>query len=51
MESLRALPMDTQHMQNIIWDEAKEYLEGIRPMEAVIDHINNRVQLYLNENK
>lgn len=49
MENLRSLPMNTKYMQNIIWDEAKEYLNGVMPMDAVIEHINNRVQLYLNE--
>lgn len=49
MENLHALPMGTQYIQNIIWDEAKEYMDGVRPMEDIIDNINNRVRLYLNE--
>lgn len=49
MEKLRFPPLGTGDIQAIIWDEAQDYIEGSKPMEVIIENINNRVQLYLNE--
>ncbi len=49
VESLHFLPIDTQPVKNIIWDEAKDFFDDVKPMDVIIENINNRVQLYLNE--
>lgn len=49
METVHFLPLHTQAVLNIIYDEAKDYFDGLKPAELIIENINNRVQLYLNE--
>lgn len=49
VENLHFYPMGTEPLQKIIWDEAKDYINDLKPMEVIIENINNRVQLYLNE--
>lgn len=51
MENLHMPPMNTIPVQKIIQDEASNYINDIMPIETVIENINNRVQLYLDENK
>ena len=49
IENSRYLPLGTGDILGIIRDEAQDYLDGVKPMEVIIENINNRVQLYLNE--
>ena len=35
----------------IIWEESEAYFVGDKSIEEVADIINNRVQLYLDENR
>lgn len=49
MESLHMYPLGTEYIQDIIWDEAQDYFNDLKPIEAIIENINNRVQLYLDE--
>ncbi len=51
MEQLHYPSLKTRYIQDIIWDEAQDYLDGIKPMDVIIENINNRVQLFLDENK
>jgi len=49
LENARALPLRTEPIQQIIYEEADAYYSGDRSMEDVCGNIQNRVQLYLNE--
>ncbi len=51
MEQIHYPSLKTRYIQDIIWDEAQDYLDGIKPMDVIIENINNRVQLYLDENR
>lgn len=50
MENLHFYPLGTESVLEIIWDEAKDYFDDLKPADAIIENINNRVQLYLDEN-
>ena len=49
-ERTRYLPLKTKEIQSIIYEEALLFYTGDKSLEAVIDLIQNRVQLYLDEN-
>lgn len=49
MENLHSYPLNDGEVWKIVWDEAKDYIDGLKPMDTIIENINNRVQLYLNE--
>lgn len=38
-------------LNGIVWNEAEKYWSGERPLDEIIDHIQNRVQLMLEEQK
>lgn len=44
------LPADTSYIQEIIFEEAGSYFSGSKEVQTVVDLIQNRIQLYLNEN-
>ncbi len=48
-EDARFLPRRTEAILDIVYEEAEDYLEGDRSKEDVIEKIQNRVQLYLDE--
>lgn len=47
----RYLPLKTEEIQSIIYEEAWSFFTGDKPLEPVIDLIQNRVQLYLDEHR
>ena len=47
----RYLPLKTEEIMSIINEEAYLFFTGDKPLEMVIDLIQNRVQLYLDEHK
>lgn len=51
IEEARYQPVRTAFVLEIILNEAEEYFKGYKSAEEVIEVINNRVQLYLDENK
>lgn len=51
IEEARYKPLRTAFILEIILKEAEDYFKGYKSMEEVIEVINNRVQLYLDENK
>lgn len=51
MEQIHFPSLDTMYIQDIIWDEAQDYIDGIKSMDVIIENINNRVQLFLDENR
>jgi len=51
LENARALPLRTEPILQIIYEEADAYYSGDRSVEDVCGNIQNRVQLYLNENR
>lgn len=51
LENARALPYKTEPILAIIWEEAKEYFNGNKSKEQVAEIIENRVQLYLDEQR
>ena len=51
IEDARPLPMRTAPILAIIQEEAKDYFNGSKRVEEIIQVINNRVQLYLDERK
>lgn len=51
LEGARFLPVRTIPILEIICDEAQDYFDDIKSLEEIIDIINNRVQLYLDENR
>lgn len=51
IEEVRSLPMRTAPILTIILDEAADYFNGSKSAEEVSLVINNRVRLYLNEQK
>ena len=48
-EDARYLPRRTEAILDIVYEESVDYLEGDRSKEDVIEKIQNRVQLYLDE--
>ena len=48
-ERARYTPTRTKPILSIIYEEAGSYFAGDKPIEEVIDLIQNRVQVYLNE--
>ena len=50
-EDARFAPRRAETILEIVYEEAESYFEGDRSKEEVIGLIQNRVQLYLNENK
>ena len=38
-------------LNGIVWNEAEKYWSGERSLDEIIDHIQNRVQLMLEEQK
>lgn len=42
-------PQNTYYIENIILEEARTYLSGVKTAKQVAEIIQNRVQLYLNE--
>ena len=50
-EDARFAPRRAETILEIVYEEAESYFEGDRSREEVIGLIQNRVQLYLNENK
>lgn len=51
VEEARYQPVRTAFVLEIILNEAEDYFKGDKSVEEVIKVINNRVQLYLDENK
>ncbi len=51
LEDARPLPLRTVPLLDIIVEEAEYYFDGTKSIEEVIAVIQNRVQLYMNENK
>lgn len=51
LENARALPYKTEPILEIIEEESLDYFNGIKSIEQVADIIENRVQLYLDEQK
>lgn len=51
LENARALPYKTEPILAIIREEAKEYFNGNKSKEQVAEIIENRVQLYLDEQR
>ena len=51
IEEARPLPIRTKFIQEVILDEAQDYFDGYKSTDEVINLINNRVQLYLDENQ
>lgn len=50
VERARYLPLKTQEILSIIYEETELFFNGDKPLEAVCDLIQNRAQLYLDEN-
>ena len=50
-EDARFAPRRTEEILEIVYEVADSYFEGDKSKEEVIELIQNRVQLYLNENK
>lgn len=51
IEEARPLPIRTKFILEVILDEAQDYFDGYKSTDEVIQVINNRVQLYLDENQ
>ena len=51
IEEARPLPVRTKFILEVILDEAQDYFDGYKSTDEVIQVINNRVQLYLDENQ
>ncbi len=51
LESARSLPFKTEPILDIVLEEAREYFDGNKSIEQVADIVENRVQLYLDEQK
>ena len=51
LEDVRFLPTETRPILEIVYEEAAAYFAGSKTMEEVIPIIENRVQLYLEENQ
>lgn len=51
LEGARFLPIRTKPILDIIYEEAQGYFAGQRSIDEVTYNIENRVQLYLNENR
>lgn len=49
-EDARPLPVRTKPVLEVICEEAEDYFHGMKSLEEVIPVIENRVQLYLDEN-
>ena len=49
-EDARPLPVRTKPVLEVIREEAEDYFNGMKSLEEVISIMENRVQLYLNEN-
>ncbi len=50
LDGARFLPLRTQPILDIIHEEAQEYFSGVKTMEEVCAIIDNKVQVYLDEN-
>ena len=50
-EDARFVPRRAEAILKIVYEEAEGYIEGNRSIEEVIDLIQNRVQLYLDEQR
>ncbi len=50
-EDARFIPRRAEEILEIVYEEADGYIEGDRSKEEVIDMIQNRVQLYLDERR
>lgn len=51
LENLRALPIKTETILTLIEEEAADYFSGLKSREQVTASMQNRVQLYLDEQK
>lgn len=51
IEEARPLPVRTKFILEVILIEAQDYFDGYKSTNEVINLINNRVQLYLDENR
>ena len=51
LENARALPYKTEPILKIIEEESQDYFNGSKSIEQVADIIENRVQLYLDEQR
>lgn len=51
IEEARPLPVRTKFILEVILEEAQDYFDGYKSTDEVISLINNRVQLYLDENR
>lgn len=49
MENLHSTPLTGGEVWQIVSDEAQDYFDDLKPIEVIIENINNRVQLYLDE--
>ncbi len=51
LENTRFLPTRTEPILNIIYEEAQAYFAGLKDIDEITTLIENRVQLYLDENR
>ncbi len=51
LENTRFLPTKTDPILSIIYEEAQAYFAGLKDINEVTVLIENRVQLYLDENR
>ena len=51
LEDARPLPIRTAPLLDIIVEEAEYYFDGTKSIEEVSAIIQNRVQLYMDENR
>lgn len=51
VEEARPLPVRTRPVLEIIREEAEDYFSGMKSLEEVVDVMENRVKLYLDENR
>ena len=49
LENVRALPYKTEAILEIVLEEAQDYFDGVKEIPQVVDAVENRVGLYLNE--
>ena len=51
IENVRALPYKTETILEIVLEEAQDYFDGVKEIPQVVDAVENRVGLYLQERR
>ena len=51
LENVRALPYKTEAILEIVLEEAQDYFDGVKEIPQVVDAVENRVGLYLQERR